>query len=129
METTTRPDGATTAPIDLSIGGMTCASCAMRIEKRLNKLDGVRATVNYATEKATVHAEDGVSVAQLIEAVEAAGYTAAAPRPVDDARPPDASDEADETAPLRTRLLVSAALSVPVVLLAMWPALQFDGWQ
>ncbi|HEU5085530.1 MAG TPA: heavy metal translocating P-type ATPase [Acidimicrobiales bacterium] len=129
METTTRRDAAPAAPIDLSISGMTCASCAMRIEKRLNKLDGVQATVNYATEKATVHVEDGVSVDRLIEAVEAAGYAAEAPRPVDDGPSPDAADEPDDTAPLRTRLVVSAALSVPVVLLAMWPALQLDGWQ
>jgi Cu+-exporting ATPase len=115
------------APVDLSIGGMTCASCAMRIEKKLNKLEGVTASVNYATEQARVEAPEGVSVDTLIQQVEAAGYTARVAgggnrNGADDAEP-------DETAPLRTRLLVSAALAVPVVLLAMVPALQFDAWQ
>ena len=120
-----------TAPVDLSIEGMTCASCAMRIEKKLNKLDGVTATVNYATEHARVEAPDGVTVDVLIEQVEAAGYHArvagnSTAGGGDGARD---EDEVDLTAPLRNRLLVSAALSVPVVLLAMVPALQFDAWQ
>ncbi|MBX5469580.1 MAG: copper-translocating P-type ATPase [Thermoleophilaceae bacterium] len=116
--------------VELAITGMTCASCANRIERRLNKLDGVSASVNYATERATVDF-DPVAVApeQLVEAVEAAGYQAALPsaEPQGPAHGEDA--ERDETAPLRRRLLVSALLSVPVLLLAMIPALQFDNWQ
>ena len=115
-------------PVDLAIGGMTCASCAMRIEKRLNKLDGVTASVNYATEQARVTAPESVTVDELIAQVESAGYTARLPVGTDDASP--GTDEAiDETAPLRNRLVVSAALTVPVIALAMIPALQFDAWQ
>ena len=115
------------------IGGMTCASCAARIEKRLNQLDGVTATVNYATEQAKVHAPDGVSVDDLIAQVEAAGYTARPARPASQ-RAPTAADTGDgrrstRPAPLRTRLITSAVLSVPVIVLAMVPALQFDYWQ
>ncbi|MFP5375697.1 MAG: heavy metal translocating P-type ATPase, partial [Acidimicrobiia bacterium] len=137
--TTTTPAPAGQAPtVDLAIGGMTCASCAARIEKRLNKLDGVTATVNYATEQAKVAVPEGVSVEDLIAQVEAAGYTARLPRPPvrpaggdEGAGPAAPGDEAgaDETAPLRRRLLTSLALSVPVVAFAMVPALQFDGWQ
>ncbi|MGH3656617.1 MAG: cation transporter, partial [Micromonosporaceae bacterium] len=112
-------------PIELQVGGMTCASCAARIEKKLNKLDGVSATVNYATEKATVTAADGVTPEQLIEVVEQTGYTALLPRPAGG----EADGEADETRPLRTRLLVSLALSIPVVAMAMVPALQITYWQ
>jgi Cu+-exporting ATPase len=118
--------------VELDIGGMTCASCAARIEKRLNRLDGVTATVNYATEHATVQIPEGTAPADVIAAVEAAGYTAALPR-VERAPDGDAdtspSDEHDETAPLRTRLLVSLVLSVPVIAMAMVPALQFENWQ
>ncbi len=123
---------AVTGPtrVELEIGGMTCASCAARIEKRLNRLDGVTATVNYATEHATVDLPPGVAPADVIAAVEAAGYTAALPRP---ATPPEGADgdavEVDETAPLRTRLLVSLVLSLPVVAMSMVPALQFDNWR
>src|SRR4051812_24231793 len=102
---------------------MTCASCANRVERKLNKLEGVSATVNYATERATVDYDPAaVAPEDLVGAVEAAGYRAALPAA------PDAEPE-DETAPLRRRLLLSAALSLPVFLLAMVPALQFDGWQ
>jgi Cu+-exporting ATPase len=111
--------------VDLDIAGMTCASCAARIEKRLNKLDGVTATVNYATEQARVRTPDGVSIDELIAQVEAAGYRAHAARPADETR----VDETDETRSLRQRLIVSAILSLPVVVLAMVPALQFDYWQ
>ncbi len=107
--------------IELAIGGMTCASCATRIEKRLNRLDGVAATVNYATEQAQVHYPDAVSVADLIAQVEKAGYTAEVPT----AEP----DEADPASTLRWRLLVSTILAIPVIVLSMVPALQFDYWQ
>ncbi|HMM97165.1 heavy metal translocating P-type ATPase [Phycicoccus sp.] len=115
---------------ELVIGGMTCASCAARIEKKLNKIDGVTATVNYATEKAKVVFPDGVTAADLVATVEATGYTAEVPAPpaqdVAEERPPA---EPDEAAAWRQRLVVSAGLTVPVVLLAMVPWLQFDNWQ
>ncbi|MGY1726861.1 heavy metal translocating P-type ATPase [Geodermatophilus sp. SYSU D01062] len=103
---------------------MTCASCAARIEKKLNRLDGVTATVNYATEKARVTFGDGVAPGDLVATVEKAGYTAALPAP-----PEEDAPEADPDAGLRRRLLVSAVLSLPVVLLGMVPALQFEYWQ
>jgi Cu+-exporting ATPase len=108
--------------LELPITGMTCASCANRIERKLNKLDGVSATVNYATEKARVEFDPGaVEPDQLVEAVEAAGYSAALP----------ASEPAapDEIVALRRRLIIAAVLSVPVLLMAMIPALQFDNFQ
>ncbi|WAL65360.1 heavy metal translocating P-type ATPase [Amycolatopsis cynarae] len=111
--------------LELAIGGMTCASCAMRIEKKLNKLDGVTATVNYATEKADVTFPSGVDPHRLIEVVEAAGYTAVLPEPASE----EADADEDTTRPLRLRLVASAVLAVPVVVLAMVPALQFDYWQ
>ncbi|MGY1781763.1 heavy metal translocating P-type ATPase [Geodermatophilus sp. SYSU D01036] len=114
----------TPTQIELSIGGMTCASCAARIEKKLNRLDGVTATVNYATEKARVTFGDGVAPEDLVATVERAGYTAALPAP-----PREDAPESDPDAGLRQRLLVSAALSLPVVLLGMVPALQFEYWQ
>jgi len=114
-----------TEQAELAITGMTCASCANRIERRLNKLDGVTATVNYATEKARVDFDPGtVALAQLVAAVEAAGYAAALPT-----FERTAPDEGDETAPLRRRLVLSVLLSVPTLLLSMVPALQFDNWQ
>ncbi|MET8405206.1 heavy metal translocating P-type ATPase [Streptomyces sp900116325] len=124
---------APAAEVELSIGGMTCASCAARIEKKLNRMDGVTATVNFATEKAKVSYADGVEVAELIATVEKTGYTAAEPPP-----PASPSGEGAEPAPvaadgelasLRQRLLMSLVLSVPVVLMAMVPSLQFDNWQ
>ena len=115
-----------TIGVDLEIGGMTCASCATRIEKKLNRLDGVTATVNYATEKAAITAPAGVEAAALIAEIEKAGYTAAVPK----ADEPGAAAPADpELAALRTRLLVSTILTVPVIALAMIPALQFTYWQ
>jgi len=116
--------------IELSIGGMTCASCAARIEKKLNKLDGVSASVNYATEKAKVTYGGSVAPADLVGTVEATGYTATLP--VDPAVNGDAQSrpaEADEAAPLRLRLLVSLVLAVPVVVMSMVPMLQFTNWQ
>jgi len=115
--------------VEMPIVGMTCASCANRIERKLNKLDGVSASVNYATEKATVEFDpQAVAPEQLVGAVESAGYQAVLPAP--DAGAEDApAHEVDETAPLRTRLIASAVLSLPVLLIAMIPALQFDNWQ
>ncbi|MFD9307501.1 heavy metal translocating P-type ATPase [Streptomyces sp. NPDC060048] len=130
---------ATAAPaeVELTIGGMTCASCAARIEKKLNRMDGVSASVNYATEKAKVSYGEGVRVADLIATVVKTGYTAEEPPPPPEPGPePESGREAGheevpdpELAALRQRLLVSAALALPVVLLAMVPALQFDNWQ
>jgi Cu+-exporting ATPase len=118
--------------VELEIGGMTCASCAARIEKRLNRLDGVVATVNYATEKARVAFPSTVSTDDLVATVAKAGYTATLPPPP--AEPDPVGTGAEEVAfdparPLRHRLLVSAALTLPVVAMAMVPALQFPNWQ
>ncbi|MFT3873143.1 MAG: heavy metal translocating P-type ATPase [Nocardioides sp.] len=113
---------------------MTCASCANRIERKLNKLDGVTATVNYATEKAKVHVGDGVTTGDLVAAVESAGYGASLPAPppvsTESESTEAAASEADATLQsLRTRLIVSALLSIPVIAMAMVPALQFADWQ
>ncbi|MFE6615825.1 heavy metal translocating P-type ATPase, partial [Amycolatopsis sp. NPDC057786] len=122
-------DQTRTTEVELAISGMTCASCAMRIEKKLNKLDGVTATVNYATEKAKVTFPVDVEPQRLIEQVEAAGYSAAVPAKEKTTGPDEAREEADPIAPLRQRLIGSTVLSVPVILLAMVPALQFTYWQ
>ncbi|MFB6835411.1 heavy metal translocating P-type ATPase [Streptomyces sp. NPDC056361] len=116
----------TTTVTELTIGGMTCASCAARIEKKLNRMDGVTATVNYATEKAHVEHPSDTGVDALIATVVKTGYTAEEPLP-----PVEEQDEPQdpELASLRQRLTVSALLSAPVVLLAMVPSLQFDDWQ
>ncbi|SEG76345.1 Cu+-exporting ATPase [Thermomonospora echinospora] len=120
----------TTGPIELAIGGMTCASCAARVERKLNRMDGVTATVNYATEKATVTVSEGVTVEDLIATVEKTGYTAALPEPPRPAETDTRADaEPDELRPLRQRLITSVVLSVPVIAMAMIPALQFDNWQ
>ncbi|MER5835637.1 heavy metal translocating P-type ATPase [Streptomyces sp. NPDC002130] len=116
------------AEVELLIGGMTCASCAARVEKKLNRMDGVSATVNYATEKARVAYPAGVEVADLIATVVQTGYTAEEPAPPRE-EAPDAETEDPELSALRRRLTVSAALALPVILLAMVPALQFDNWQ
>ncbi|MFD3429968.1 heavy metal translocating P-type ATPase [Nocardia fluminea] len=127
MTTVTHPPG--TGQVELVIGGMTCASCANRIEKKLNKLDGVTATVNYATEKARVDFTGDVSPEALIATVEQAGYTAALPAPKKPETDETPTADADPTASLRTRLIVSALLTVPVIAMAMIPALQFTNWQ
>ncbi|WP_328676364.1 heavy metal translocating P-type ATPase [Streptomyces sp. NBC_00322] len=120
------PPTTTPTHVELAIGGMTCASCAARIEKKLNRMDGVEATVNYATEKAKVsfHAAD-VSVDDLIATVEATGYTAAEPA----STPPEAGHEDDELRDLRERLTTAVVLAVPVIAMAMVPALQIEYWQ
>ncbi|MCX4828510.1 heavy metal translocating P-type ATPase [Streptomyces sp. NBC_01016] len=118
---------APSAQVELAIGGMTCASCAARIEKKLNRMDGVEATVNYATEKAKVSFDGGIEVADLIATVEATGYTAQEPAPP--AQAAEAPEEGDELRPLRQRLITAVALAAPVVAMAMIPALQFEYWQ
>ncbi|MFC5200964.1 MULTISPECIES: heavy metal translocating P-type ATPase [Streptomyces] len=120
-----------TAEVELTIGGMTCASCAARVEKKLNRMDGVTATVNYATEKAKVSYPVGVPVADLIATVVKTGYTAEEPPPPPTGTPEPAAGAAEdpELASLRERLVVSALLALPVVLMSMVPALQFDNWQ
>jgi Cu+-exporting ATPase len=127
--TTTDP-----ARVDLAIGGMTCASCAARVEKRLNKMEGVTASVNYATEQAKVTVPAGVTTDELVEQVEAAGYTARAAVPLTPGGVPVVAGEqpppeVDELAELRTRLVTSIVLTAPVIVLAMVPALQLDAWQ
>ncbi|MER7054734.1 MULTISPECIES: heavy metal translocating P-type ATPase [unclassified Streptomyces] len=125
------------ARVELLIGGMTCASCAARVEKKLNRMDGVTATVNYATHKARITHPETTRVADLIATVVKTGYTAEEPAP-----PPEPTDEKapwelgggaasddPELSALRERLVVSVLLAAPVVLLAMVPALQFDNWQ
>jgi len=118
MTTTTVRD------IELQIGGMTCASCAMRIEKKLNKLDGVTAAVNYATEKATVTVPAGYGPQELIAEVEKTGYTASLQQ--DET---GQENQAPELTSLRNRLVVAILLTTPVILMAMIPAWQFRHWQ
>ncbi|MFW6600411.1 heavy metal translocating P-type ATPase [Propionibacteriaceae bacterium Y2011] len=134
--TNSTPTNSTTAAnhVDLDIGGMTCASCANRIERKLNKLDGVSASVNFALERAAVSYPDSVTTDQLIDVVTNTGYEAKLPAP------PPAADDTDDTGEqpaatddptrdLRNRMIISAASAIPVVLIAMIPALQFPGWQ
>ena len=116
-----------TESVELDIGGMTCAACAMRIEKKLNKLDGVSATVNYATEKARVSTPLGFDPQTLIAEVARTGYTATLP--VEIVKEPDRETDDPELRSLRTRLVGSIVLSVPVIAMAMIPALQFTYWQ
>ena len=126
---------STSESLELTIGGMTCASCAARVEKKLNRMAGVSATVNYATEKAKVTFPDTVTPAELVAVVEATGYTAAVPEPGTPARLSrtrvlaQAAGEPDAVAALRQRLLVCVPLTVPVIAMGMVPALQFDYWQ
>jgi P-type Cu+ transporter len=116
----TRIDAPETATeLELAIGGMTCASCANRVERKLNKLTGVTASVNYATERAKVTVPAGVTAADLVATVEAAGYTATVPQ----------REEPDPTPGWQRRLVVAVVLAVPVIVLSMVPAAQFDGWQ
>ncbi|HEX7660554.1 MAG TPA: cation-translocating P-type ATPase, partial [Pseudonocardiaceae bacterium] len=122
---------ADTRSVDLVIGGMTCAACAARVERKLNKLDGVTATVNYATEKATVHLPLGMPVADVVTRVEQTGYTA---HPVVPAKPDDGSaSDADRVRMLWRRLVVALLLGAPAgdlsLTLALVPSLRFPGWQ
>jgi Cu+-exporting ATPase len=126
VSTTTGPTPSARS-VELDITGMTCASCANRIERKLNKVPGVLATVNYATEKAKVRYGDDVATDDLLAVVEAAGYAASLPRPAPAPGATPATE--DPTASLRQRLLVSLVLAVPVVALAMVPAWQFTSWQ
>jgi len=131
--TTASDESAPADSVELQIGGMTCASCANRIEKKLNKLDGVTASVNYATEKAAVSGPVGMDPQALIAEVEKAGYAAALPaQPTSQARDesdePEGSTEETELRTLRQRFIGAAVLSVPVIAMAMIPALQFDYW-
>lgn len=129
---TSAPSTAGTG-VELEIGGMTCASCAMRIEKKLNKLEGVVATVNYATEKAKVTVPDGYDPAALIAEVEKTGYSASIPAPKGRTRDQGADGDVGGADPellsLRNRLIGSIVLTVPVIAMAMIPALQFTYWQ
>lgn len=111
------------ADVELSIEGMTCTSCASRIERRLSKLDGVSATVNYATEKAHVVIPKGITTEQIIAEIERTGYKASIPVPAVDLQ------ESTELSRLKLRLIVGAVLTLPVLVIAMIPALQFDYWQ
>jgi len=119
--------------LELPVEGMTCASCAARIEKRLNELDGVKASVNYATERASVSYDaEQVAPEQLVATIEQAGYRAALPAPAAGEGPSEASADATDDAELRalrTRLLAAIALTVPLLLISMIPPLQFDNWQ
>jgi Cu+-exporting ATPase len=122
--------------IELEITGMTCASCANRIERKLNKLEGVTATVNYATEKAKVSFPETISTDELVRTVEAAGYGATVPAPPATSGGAEGADDAgassaayDRVRSLRDRLVISAVLTVPVIAMAMIPALQFTYWQ
>jgi P-type Cu+ transporter len=126
------PSSSETHTVELSIGGMTCASCAARVEKKLNKLEGVSATVNFTTEKAKVSFPDSLPPEALVAVVEATGYTAALPVPA--ARAGDRTAQVvdsnqAQTATLRRRLLVCTALALPVLVLSMIPAAQFTNWQ
>ncbi|MFG1969378.1 heavy metal translocating P-type ATPase [Nonomuraea fuscirosea] len=115
--------------VELSIGGMTCASCANRIERKLNKMDGVTATVNYATEKAKVTFPESVDPSLLVAEVEKAGYTAALPAPPETGNETGEEEPQDELRSLRQRLVTSVVLAVPVIAMAMIPPLQFTNWQ
>jgi len=126
MTTTTT---SVVAEVELAIGGMTCASCAARVEKKLNRMDGVEATVNYATEKAKVTFREDVPVADLIATVEATGYTAQEPTPAEAESDVEEAPEPEELRSLRQRLTAAVLLAVPVIAMAMVPALQFENWQ
>lgn len=113
--------------VDLAVSGMTCGACALKVEKALNQLDGVSATVNFATESARVVVDDSLPVQRLIEQVEQAGYRA---RRMEDTTPEMLDEETlQRVAMLRTRLIISTIAGLPVVILSMVPGVQFDGWK
>ena len=124
MTTATSEGRGALKEVRLDLDGMTCASCVSRIERKLNKLDGVEATVNFATEQATIHCNESVRVDDLVSAVEGAGYHA---HPVDGSGAHHHHDES--AAVLRRRLVVAVALTAPLTALAMIPSLQFAGWE
>ncbi|WP_055627214.1 heavy metal translocating P-type ATPase [Streptomyces hirsutus] len=115
---------------DLAVGGMTCAACVRRVEKKLARLDGVTATVNLATGRARVAHPPRISAEELVATVEKAGYTAALPEPPGGHRQerPD-GDTAGGTRAERDRLMITVLLAVPVLVLSMVPAWQFRNWQ
>ncbi len=121
-----------TVPLRIDVGGMSCTSCAARIEKKLNRLEGVEATVNYATERATVRTTGDVDPAVLVATIEKTGYSARVQEPD---RPQHGTDDGADhgglhgLASMRRRLIVSALLALPIVPISMVPALQFDYWQ
>jgi len=140
--------GTFSRTVELDIGGMTCASCAARVERKLNKLDGVTATVNFATEQARVSLPEALTVDDAIATVEATGYTATPSAPLFGSTGADDNDtdgreatageratggrhdtESAELVALRSRLIGAAILGVPVVVLSMAPPLQFTYWQ
>ena len=123
------PTSTSEQHVELAITGMTCASCANRIERKLNKLEGVTASVNYSTEKAKVVFTDGITAEQLLETVASAGYSARLPQPPVERADQTTTPEGDPVGPLRQRLLVSTVLAVPTIAMAMLTPLQFDGWQ
>ncbi|WP_435599654.1 heavy metal translocating P-type ATPase [Streptomyces sp. C10-9-1] len=128
-----RPADSAAHEVELTIGGMTCASCAARVERKLNRMEGVEATVNYATEKARIAFAPDVVVADLIATVEATGYTAEEPAPAAPGAPGadggGRPEDEDGLTPLRQRLVTAVVLSVPVIAMAMVPALQIEYWQ
>ncbi|MFJ9963528.1 heavy metal translocating P-type ATPase [Streptomyces avermitilis] len=124
--------GAVLVTTDLTVGGMTCAACVTRVEKKLGKLDGVTATVNLATGMARVSHPAGISPDELVATVEKAGYTAALPEPPMKQEPADGDGDGDESEGARQerhRLIVTALLALPVLVLSMAPGLQFRNWQ
>jgi P-type Cu+ transporter len=134
MSTTVDEGALGTQRVELAIGGMTCGSCAARIERKLNKLDGVTAAVNYATETAQVDFRPSLSTADLIAVIADTGYTATEPKTAaaeddsaDDSLPDDGYDE--HTRSLRQRMRVSLVLGLPVIAMSMVPPLQFTYWQ
>src|SRR6266568_1812117 len=131
MASATTPASKQQTEIRLDLDGMTCASCAARVERKLNKLEGVDATVNFATEQATVHCDTEVPVERLVAAVESAGYGARPPASADRRHDADAGHHHHDE-PLRVlsrRLAVAIALTIPVALLAMVPPLRFADWE
>ncbi len=117
-----------TTSVDLDISGMTCASCAARVETRLNQMTGVEATVNFATEKAHVVLSDSVSTPEVLATVAETGYQAKV-RQLDITETQNVAGDDGALVTLRRRLTVSALLTIPIIVLAMVPSLQFANWE